>query len=188
MYGIFGEDQTDFLTLKEIVWELKKKDYSLPIRGQGFGGCGNLLKSCSRSMKLLYEVGCRRFIICVDADGRKPDDMRREVDAFVIKPAGLGADAVRFVAVPVQMVEAWILADLESAHKMFTSWRPDEVKSPESYPDPKHELEKRSRQGLERPRYIYTRHNPEIVKHLDLDRVAKKCPSFRRLRDFVLGS
>jgi hypothetical protein len=188
MYGIFGEDQTDVDTLKEIVWKLKGEDRSLTIRGQGFRGCGNLLKSCSGPLRQLYDKGFRRFIICVDADGREPEAVRQEVENRVIKPAGLGDDALRFIAVPVQMIEAWILADIESATKIFKTWKPAEVKSPESIHDPKHELEKLSRQGVSRPRYIYTKHNPQIIEHLDLDRIAKKCSSFKQLQEFVLRS
>lgn len=187
MYGIFGEDETDFLTLRAIVRKLKN-DQTIPIRGGGFRGCGRLLKSCSIPLGLLYEAGCRQFIICHDADCNDPRDVRRKVEEQVIKPAALGLDALHFVAVPVQMIEAWILADVESAGKMFKSWRPGEVKNPESYPDPKHELETLSRQGLNRSRYVYTEHNPRIITYLDLDRVARKCPSFRPLRDFVLST
>ena len=42
-------------------------------------------------------------------------------------------------------------------------------------------------QGVSRPRYDHKEHNPQIIKHLDLDRVARRCASFKRLRDFVLG-
>lgn len=186
MYGIFGENRSDFETLKEIVRKLKGGDRSLPIRGEGFGGSGNLLKAGSRALRLYYESGFRRFIICTDADGRDPEEVRRDVENRVVKPAGLGADALPFVAVPVQMIEAWILADIESAAKMFKSWRPGEVRNPDAIPNPKHELKRLSQQGLNQPRYDRTEYNPKIIAHLDLDRVAKKCPSFKCLHDFVL--
>ena len=188
MYGIFGEGEHDFETLRRIVWKLKGADHrSLPIRGRGFRGCGNLLNSCSRAMTLLYEAGCRRFIVCHDADNQPPDEVRRKVLEGVIKPAGLGPDAVPFVAVPVQMIEAWILADVESADKLFQSWKPGKVKRPpESFDDPKNELVRMSRQGRSRPLYNPTEHNSLMVEHLRLDRVAKRCPSFKRLQDFVL--
>jgi hypothetical protein len=187
MYGIFGEGWPDFDTLKAIVRKLKN-DPGLAIRGRGFDGCDKLLKECSDEMKELYEVGCRRFIICHDADGGDPQAVRRKVEERVIKPASLGSDALHFVAVPVQMIEASILADIESASKLFTSWRPKEVKNPESIPKPKEFLEKASRHENSRPRYLHTRDNPRIVKYLDLERVAQKCPSFRPLREFVLGT
>ena len=55
---------------------------------------------------------------------RDHEAVRVEVEDRVIRPAGLGTESRHFVAVPVQMIEAWILADIESAGKMFKSWRP----------------------------------------------------------------
>lgn len=184
MYGIFGEDPSDYKTLREIVRKLTG-DPSLRVEGKGFGGCDKLLDACAERLKFLHGIGFRRFIICHDADGRKPDDVKAEVVERVIKTSGVETGC--FVAVPVQEIEAWILADIESATKLFTSWRPREVKSPESIPDPKELLEKMSRQENSRPRYFHVRDNPRIVAHLDWDRVAAKCRSFRELREFVLG-
>jgi hypothetical protein len=61
MYGIFGEDRSDFETLKAIVRKLKADD-SLRIRGEGFGGGGNLINGCWLPLKLLHKKGFRRFI------------------------------------------------------------------------------------------------------------------------------
>jgi hypothetical protein len=185
MYGIFGEDRSDFETLKAIVRKLKA-DNSLRIQGEGFGGGGNLINGCWLPLKLLHKKGFRRFIVCHDADTRSPDEVRREIEDRVIKPASLGPDAVHFIAVPVRAIEAWILADVESASRMFTSWKPAEVKNPESLARPKEELIARSRDANFKPRYKHRTDNPKIIEHLNLDRVAQKCPSFRLLRQFVL--
>jgi hypothetical protein len=185
MYGIFGEDRSDFETLKEIVWKLKA-DKSLKIKGMGFGGCGNLIKACWKPLKLLHSQGFQRFIVCHDADDRNPDEVRRLIDERVIKPAGLGPDSDHIIAVPVRAIEAWILADVEAVSQLFKSWTPKEVSNPESLAHPKEKLITMSREGKSNARYKHRVDNPRIIEHLNLDRVAQKCPSFRLLRQFVL--
>src|SRR5690349_4238259 len=111
-YGIFGEDDSDFLALKEIVWKLKG-DRSLTIRGGGFGGKGKLLSHAAAPLKSLYDGGFRKFIICHDADGPDPGPIAKVVEERVIKPSGVPPP--HCIVVPVQEFEAWVLADVESA-------------------------------------------------------------------------
>ncbi len=42
-----------------------------------------------------------------------------------------------------------------------------------------------SRGANRKPRYDHVNDNPRVAAHLDLDRVAKLCPSFRPLVSFV---
>ena len=49
----------------------------------------------------------------------------------------------------------------------------------------KEHLERMSRMDGTRPRYAHAVHNPKIAKHLDLEKVREKCPSFRPLFSFV---
>jgi hypothetical protein len=187
MYGIFGEDQSDFDTLKAIVRKLKA-DNGIIVKGKGFDGGGNLVKGCWRPLKQLHVEGFRRFIVCHDADNREPDEVRRDITERVIKPAGLGPDAVHFIAVPVRAIEAWILADIESASQKFRSWKPAEVRNPESLTKPKETLVAMSREGKSNPRYNHVTDNPKMIEYLNLARIADKCKSFRLLQDFVLKS
>jgi hypothetical protein len=186
-YGILGEDDSDVDTLKAIVRKLKN-DNGLKIKGEGFGGCSRLIKNGSRLLALLHEQGVRRFIVCHDADDRKADEVRREIKERVIKPAGLGSDAVHCIAVPVRTIEAWILADVESVSQKFRSWKPIEVKNPELIAKPKDMLVTMSRLGKSSPRYDPVADNHKIITYLDLERVAKKCKSFRLLQQFVLSN
>lgn len=187
-FGILGEDESDFQTLREVIWCLRA-DRSLTIRGGGLGGKGGLLNDGARALRLLLGRGFDRFVICQDADSDDPAAIaaiRRAIDERILRPAG--APPRSCIVVPVQAIEAWILADLESLRAKFSSWRPAEVKSPEKIAHPKEELVRLSRQGKANPRYIPPTHNPQVVRLLDLRRVADKCPSFRPLRDFVLES
>ena len=101
----------------------------------------------------------------------------------IVRPSGLAQDCC--IVIPVQELEAWILADIECASKIFTSWRPSPIENPEGIPDPKEHLEKLSRDSRQRPRYSHAIHNEKMAEHLDLDKVAQKCPAFRTLVAFV---
>ncbi|MEE8587479.1 MAG: DUF4276 family protein, partial [Acidobacteriota bacterium] len=79
----------------------------------------------------------------------------------------------------------WVLADIDAVQKLFSGWRPDTVSNPEGIRRPKLHLEKLSRDARNRPRYTHAIHNPKIARHLDLDRIQQKCPSFQPLVDFV---
>ncbi|GAC1470699.1 MAG: hypothetical protein NVSMB9_16060 [Isosphaeraceae bacterium] len=182
MLGIFAEDPSDFETLRTIVRKLKKEP-GLKVGGKGFRGCGNLLNSCAREIRALYSQGFRKFIICHDADGRNPEEIRQVVQKRVIKPSELGFDSC--ILIPVQEIEAWILADLSAARNLFKGWNPRELSNPEAIPKPKEKLETLSREGLSRPRYIHGIHNPRIAEHLDYERVKARCPSFRPLVEFL---
>ena len=46
-------------------------------------------------------------------------------------------------------------------------------------------LEKLSRASNHRPRYSHATHNERLAKYVNLDKVYRKCPSFRPLQSFV---
>lgn len=182
MYGILGEDQSDVATLAVLVRRLACND-GLRVLRRGFDGCGQMLRKGARELRAFQQLNCRRFIVCHDADGPDPGPARRLVREKVVAPARLGDDCC--IVVPVQELEAWILADIECATRIFTSWQPSSIQNPEAIESPKEHLEKLSRQGNHRPRYSHATHNERMAKYLDLDRVARKCPSFRVLSAFV---
>ena len=186
VYGVLGEDKSDKETIEAILRLLLKDDPTLVVYGRGFKGKGNLLNDGARELKGLREIGCGKVVICLDADKEDPDELRERVEAEIVRPAGIAADCC--IAVPVRAIEAWIMADIGGALRLWkphAGWSPGEIKNPELLDNPKSELVRLSRQGRVRPRYDPPIHNPLIAAHLNTDRVAAKCPSFRHLRDFV---
>lgn len=182
MYGILGEDSSDVATLKVLVRRLAD-DESLPIKGIYYGGCARMLSKGARQLRLFQNLGYTHFIICHDADGSDPEPNREQVRTRIIKPSGIRTDFC--IVVPVQELEAWILADIECATNIFSSWKPNAIRNPESIPSPKEHLEKLSRTSRHRPRYIHTIHNEQMAKHLDLNKISRKCPAFRELEKFI---
>jgi hypothetical protein len=183
VYGIIGEDESDARTLKELVHCLAN-DRSLKIKTKGFEGCGQMLRRGAGQIKLFAQLGLTRFIVAYDADGHDPRDRYDEVMAKVIRPSGVQTGYC--VLIPVQEIEAWILADIESVSNVFSSWHPDPItQDPEKIENPKEFLEKRSRDSRKRPVYDHSTHNEKVARHLNLEIVRKRCPSFAPLVKFV---
>jgi len=182
LYGIFSEDKSDFETLKVLIQRLAI-DEKIQFCGKGFNGCGELLKHAWRNLKSQADMGCTRFVIAHDADQRDFRDVQRDLVDKIIKPSGIKKSIC--LLVPVQEIEAWLLADVCAASNLFKGWMPKPEPNPESIARPKEYLEKLSRVASGSPRYRHAMHNPQLAKHIDLVKVSKSCPSFRPLETFV---
>ncbi|MDQ6990344.1 MAG: DUF4276 family protein [Mariprofundaceae bacterium] len=184
MYGIIAEDKSDVEVLKVIVKRLANNQ-SISMKGKGYHGCGEMLRKGSSQLKVFLKLGCQRFIICYDADRSSPCHRYDEAVAKIITP--FGHKDKYCVLVPIQEIEAWILADLQAVTKIIPSWVPTKIYNhPESVNDPKEALEKLSRNTKKRPRYSHATHHVKIAEHLNLSRVKAKCKSFLPLENLVL--
>jgi hypothetical protein len=181
VFAILGEDYSDVDTLKVILRRLRG-DPHLPIRGKGYSGSGELLQKGCNQLLAFAELGCRHFVVCHDADGADPAPHHAQVAARIVKPAGV-ADRCCIV-IPVQELEAWLLADIEAVSNLF-DWQPHPIANPENVPSPKEHLEKLSRISKHRSRYNHAKDNPRLAEHIDLAKVSKKCRSFHPLEKFV---
>ncbi|MCY2953486.1 MAG: DUF4276 family protein [Planctomycetota bacterium] len=184
MYGVLGEDKSDVDTLKAIIRKIAGNE-SISICGHGFDSASQMLKRGESVIRLLADLGCRWFIIAYDADGSDPHARWQDVYSRVVKPAGIESYCI---VIPVQELEAWILADIEAVTKVFTGWCPTPIEYPEHIPKPKELLEKLSRDSKHRPRYSHATHNHRVAKYLDLEKVQQKCASIRPLINFVRGA
>jgi hypothetical protein len=182
MYGILGEHDSDANTLKVLVRKLVGND-SLTVKAKGYGGCGKLLKDGARDLRLFKELMLTRFIVCHDADGPDPNENRDLVMERIVRPSGLAQDCC--IVIPVQELEAWILADIECAPKVFGSWRPAPIPNPEGIPKPKEYIERLCYSDKPRRRYKHAVDNERMARHLDVEKVARKCAEFSKLRTFV---
>lgn len=182
MYGIIGEDKSDVATLKVFLKRLLN-DNTVTIRTKGYSGCAQMLCKGASQVDLFSKLGVKIFIICYDADSDNPKDRYAEVVNKIIE---MSAQRKTFcVLIPVQELEAWILADIPSVSNVFTGWRPHEINNPENIHNPKEYLEKLSRTANKKPRYNHAMHNEMVAKYLDLDIVHRKCPSFKPLMDLA---
>ena len=188
MYGVIGENDTDVKMIQTLIRRLVYIN-SIPVLPMGYEGCAEMLRKGAIQLRSFARRGCRRFIVCYDTDRRTPTETYQEALKRIINPAGLPPGSW-LIAVPSEEIEAWILADIDRVvPHSFSAWRPlpDPINQPENISSPKEHLERLSRNGLRRERYNHAVHNIRVTPFLDLERVRRKCPSFRPLCQFVQG-
>ncbi|WP_157662021.1 DUF4276 family protein [Burkholderia ubonensis] len=184
MYAVIGEHQSDVDTLANIVKRLCGNE-RVTIKGKGFNGSGELLKRGASQLQLFRDLRCEKFIACYDSDGCNPEERRQELIREVFKPSGISVENCVAV-IPVNMIESWILADLDAISNVIKFWPLGKgVPNPEGVRFPKKHIEDLSEKN-HRPRYNHATMNAAIAKYLNLDLVRRKCPSFDSLRKFVL--
>ncbi|AGW89714.1 hypothetical protein N234_06702 [Ralstonia pickettii DTP0602] len=183
-YGVIGEDKSDVEVLRHIIERLSPAGKKVVVRTKGYNGCAEMLRKGAKQLMAFEREQCHRFVVCYDSDREDPAQRLKRLISDVIKPAAISGPLCALV--PIQEIEAWILADLPAVTNIIQSWVPTEkYPSPENVKDPKEELVKLSRNVVRRPRYSYVMHNPQVAKFLDLDVVYRKCISFRPLADLV---
>jgi hypothetical protein len=181
-YAILGEDTSDADTLEVIVKRLAGQ--TTDVKSRGFDGCGEMLSKGAKQIGLFASLGYKRFIVSYDADTDDPNRRRQTVMEKIVWPAGVAKDCC--VIIPVQEIEAWILADIEAVTNVIPSWRPSPFKeNPEAVNRPKEHLEWLSRSSNKKPRYSHANHNPRVAEHLDLKIVRERCSSFRPLFEWI---
>jgi hypothetical protein len=184
VFGVIAEDKSDEDVFMVFLHRLFHNS-TIPVKTKGFGGCGEMLRKGAKQLRAFADLGCKRFIICYDADGPNPKEHQEKIAKRIIKPSGIPGKSC-LPLVPVQEIEAWLLADIHQAiPRIIPSWKPNPIPKPESIFSPKEHLENLSRGSNQKPRYAHTIHNKQVAKHLDFALVLKKCPSFRPLMQFV---
>lgn len=122
-----------------------------------------------------------------DADGPDPAVNHEKVRLAIVKPCGLEKSCC--IVIPVQELEAWLLADLDAVRQVVKRFPPARnIASPELINDPKERLERMNADPRGKRSYDHARHNEKVAAHLDLERVRLKCPSYRPFEAFVLGT
>ena len=134
-------------------------------------------------MKNFSDRGATHFIICHDSDGGDPEEIKNKVES-VMKEKNCSAFNYTIV-IPVQELEAWIIADEQAISKVIPTLSIKPVMSPESINSPKEWLIKESRKTRSHPLYVPTLHNHRVAQHVDLSKLEIKCPSFIDLKNFV---
>ncbi len=187
-FAVLGEDKSDVESLAAIIKKLfggKTENPNISVKGKGFGGCGELCKKGAGAItSFLRDDHSTRFVICHDADGPNPKPARNKVMNMIVKPAGLNKSNNKLILIPVQEFEAWLIADEEALATTIQTLQIKAVSEPERQESPKEWLIDKSRKRREAS-YFPRTHNSKIAKELNLDKVAKKCPSFRPLVEFV---
>jgi hypothetical protein len=182
MFAVLAEDSTDADCLEELVKRITGRRDRRVLK-KGFSGCGELKRKSPAHIKLFLDRGATRFILCQDSDGSDPDRIRSELRKVVKKVNSSKLDYE--IVVPVQELEAWVIADEQAIAKVIPSLSIKSVRHPETQSSPKEWLVGESARGRSRPLYSPVTHNVHVVRVSNLETLQQKCPSFVRFSEFV---
>jgi hypothetical protein len=186
-HGVLGEDISDAEAVACLVHRLREKQglRRVKIKCHGYDGCNQLLRKGHAQLKAWERAGCKRAIVCYDADTEDPAIREKRIKDKIIGPSGVEIGCLALV--PVRELEAWIHADIGKLEELFNWCRNlRQVSNPESIIEPKEELIKLSKHPVTKNRhYSPPQHNEFMAKIIDLDLVKERCNSFRKLVEFV---
>ncbi len=194
VYAVMGEDDSDVEALKTFIKRLRaaadKRPPKVTILGKGYEGCAEMLRKAPAQLRAWEKAGVTRVVVSYDADRDDPAERMKRLRQ-VYTDSGITIDHCPLV--PVQELEAWLLADVVKLESVFTVLRKKKprlkpVKSPEGVADPKEHLVGLSLHP-EREVALYhpPTHNVVMAEDVDLVLVRSKCPSFRPLVAFIEG-
>ncbi len=158
----------------------------LAVKSKGFGGCGELCRKAWSRIQNFADQGATHFIFCHDSDGNDPLEIQGKVEAAIKKKMVLNYP--HCIVVPVQEIEAWVIADEEAIRRVIPTLSVKAVPRPQSIPSPKEWLKKESQRGRSKPLYVPTIHNSKVMEQIDLKKLEMKCPAFRPLKQFVVSA
>lgn len=179
MIAVLAEHESDARSICAIVRRLRT-GASVRLKPKGYGGCGPLLNKGARDIRNLARSGYQQFLICHDADAISPADVVNRIRHRVVDPSGQGCVCV---VVPVEEIEAWMIADEAAIESAIPTCRLPAQANPEAIHRPKEWLSRKSRDARSRPLYVPMIHNPKVAEHIRFEVVESKCPSFRAFTD-----
>ncbi|MBI5190690.1 MAG: DUF4276 family protein [Nitrospirae bacterium] len=169
--------------IREILNKIDKGKFHIkPITTDG---CGKLRRKCDGYVTDLFNRGSDVVFVFHDSDTGEESkivELRKDLTAKVMaaKPRGRAC-----IVIPIQEIEAWLLADEDAINGSFSKLSIKAYPNPEAVDSPKETIERLSKGANSKPRYTNTTHNRKIAARLDLDKVYKKCPSFAPFYDVV---
>ena len=186
MFAVLAEDRSDTDALAVLIKRITGKTNAKILR-KGFSGCGELCRKAWSHFLDFADQGATHFIICHDSDSPDPDPARSKINDALNAKIKL-TDYRYKIVVPVQELEAWIIADEVAINKVIPTLFIKPQPQPETRANPKEWLIRESQRGRSRPLYFPTVMNARVAEFLDLDKVRGKCNSFNEFYDFITRS
>lgn len=181
LIGIIAEDNSDVGVIEALVAAVAPHA-KFSVKKHVGHGSGKIKSKCRQWAEDLYRNGCKALILVQDLDSKDHVSEERIIIAS-LKSCPI---MKRSIIIPIQMIEAWLLADSEAIQRALNlRICPKPVSSPELLPDPKRKLEEMiSTCSSKEKRYINTIHNPKIAREIDVSKL-RACSSFRPLETFA---
>ena len=180
MIAILAEDDSDADALSHLV-KRHFDDTRLTVKKKGYDGGSGLCRKGARDIKTWLRQGVKRFVVCHDSDSHPPYQVREKIMNAVVKPSG--AESHCCIVVPVQEIEAWLIADELAINDVIPTFQFEGHATPEHIGSPKEWLVGQSKAKNGKPLYSPKTFNAAVAKRLRLDVVSKKCPSFAAFLD-----
>lgn len=167
--GILAEDTTDADCIKILVKRMSND--RVMSKGMGVGGGGNMLNTRKMTLftKSLFAEECTHLLVVHDLDRNGLTNElndENQLRAKLKKALVHNPITPKSIIVPIEEIEAWLLSDKEPY--------------PQKISNPKNVLRKLN------PNYR-TSDNAKLAEEINIDDIAKKCPSFRPLKEFLKG-
>jgi hypothetical protein len=180
--GIIAEDKSDVESLKIIISKIQAGNV---IAYESFvgKGCGKIKRKCQGWADILKIKGCKTLVLVHDLDRNNYKELLSDLQ----KSLGICPIANYIISIPIEEIEAWLLADIESVRKYFNIKAVLKINgAPENISSPKEKIEQLVRlRSNKTKQYINSEHNQKIFVTANLATIAVKCSSFRILRDFI---
>lgn len=179
-YGLIAEDVSDIDVIKRLARKISGKNISAShFTGKG---CGPIKKKAVRWCKAFEAKGCKQILLVHDRDRHNAAALRAQLTQVL----ELAPQAMKVVVIPNEELEAWLLSDhlaIKTALNLRKAIK--EEHHPENITSPKEYLGAAVWKISEKKViYVNAVHNPLIAEHVDVNRVLKKCPSFKPFVDF----
>ncbi|MBI5695139.1 MAG: DUF4276 family protein [Nitrospirae bacterium] len=182
--GVIAENDSDVEVVKALIGKITNTKFGIyKVLAKS---SGNITTKCIRWIKYLVDIKDSNIVLIVrdsdTGDYKKVNEIRSELEAKAI-----AAQQKRKVSIiiPVQEIEAWLLADEKAIGGTFSSIAIKPYLHPETIPNPKEEIVRQTKGTNSKSPYSNKTHNKLIAEKLDLDKVYKKCPSFAPFYDVV---
>jgi hypothetical protein len=185
MFAVLAEDHSDAESLVTLVKRISGMP-RLPVKSKGFGGCGELCRKAWSHIQTFADQGATHFIVCHDSDGNDDREIQLKVETAIKNKMVLNHP--HCIVVPVQEIEAWVIADEDAIRRVIPTLSIKGVPSPESVGSPKEWLRKESKRGRSKPLYVPTIHNRKVMEQINLAKLEMKCPAFGPLKQFVVSA
>ncbi len=184
LIALIAEDNTDCEAVREIVCRILGE--KTRVKKWSSNGCSHLRRKLSAKVAALSNEGCNVFIIIHDLD-RNPTNnalndevkLRTNLEQSISKFQNIE----KHICIPIEELEAWFWSDPQVI-KHVGRGKGEASNNPHLLPKPKEALINLSKGENRKPRYS-TNMNVELAKMLDLDLCSKRCPSFKKLQDFL---
>jgi hypothetical protein len=178
--GVIAEDYSDVDVLYELTSKLiNSRDFCFK---KFIGhGCGPIKRKCKAWAENLLRRGCDHLVVLHDLDTYSESKLCTELMGYV---NNIGFSA-HIILIPIYEIEAWLLADANALQKVFNMQRiPKIPHNPETITDPKEKLRDIIWKYTKRY-YVNSIHNQKIANALAINKLNKKCRSFKPYPKFI---